>query len=396
MPPDKPPIADLHCHYPMHLLPHDRHPGGGRESWSERLLNKLDAEAEDFLAHLFNDQYLTAGWRVSLDGLEQAGAKLVCSVLYWPPAEFNVMDIMRQSPPLTKYFGDIQYQMDCVEADLRRLDPKGDRVKVATSLADLEDDGIVFLHCVEGALHLGPQEIDQHVEWLARRGVVYITLAHLFYRRVATNAPAIPALSDVSYKEVFKQPEEGLTQLGRRVVEAMYEHKVLIDISHMSERAIDETFTLVEELDKKTGREAKAYPLIATHVGMRSAGPGEQEYNLSDGTAKRIHDRCGLIGLITAQHQLGSCSTAEESKKIVCRHLEAIEKAVGDHKASAIGTDIDGFIRPTLAGFEQASNLVNLAGWIRDCAPDGATADAILYGNALRVVKKAFAGRPKS
>ena len=52
------------------------------------------------------------------------------------------------------------------------------------------------MHCIEGGFHLGatPEEVTAHVHELADRGVAYITLAHLFWRRVATNAPALPFL----------------------------------------------------------------------------------------------------------------------------------------------------------------------------------------------------------
>ena len=42
-------------------------------------------------------------------------------------------------------------------------------------------------------------EVTAHVHELADRGVLYITLAHLFWRRVATNAPALPFLPDAVY-----------------------------------------------------------------------------------------------------------------------------------------------------------------------------------------------------
>jgi microsomal dipeptidase-like Zn-dependent dipeptidase len=75
-----------------------------------------------------------------------------------------------------------------------------------------------------------------------RRGVAYITLAHLFWRDIATNAPALPFLTDAWYDRIFPQPENvGLSDLGRAAVQAMYEAKILTDLSHMSPRATDET-----------------------------------------------------------------------------------------------------------------------------------------------------------
>ena len=42
---------------------------------------------------------------------------------------------------------------------------------------------------------------------LAEKGVAYVTVAHLLYRQVATNAPALPFMKDSTYNQVFPQPE---------------------------------------------------------------------------------------------------------------------------------------------------------------------------------------------
>src|SRR4029453_2004741 len=110
---------------------------------------------------------------------------------------------------------------------------------------------VAFVHCIEGGFHLGatPADVDRNVTELAGRGVRYVTLAHLFWRQVATNAPAIPFLSDGLYNTIFPQPAgAGLTDLGEAAVRAMYRERILIDVSHMRQDALDETFTLVEEL----------------------------------------------------------------------------------------------------------------------------------------------------
>ena len=171
----------------------------------------------------------------------------------------------------------------------------------------------------------------------------------------------------------------------------MHKHKVLIDISHMSEEAIEATFDLVESLDADSGADKLDFPLIATHVGMRSEGPDAQAYNLSQATAKRIRERGGLIGLIMAQHQLGKTADATASRAVVNRHLQAIEQACGDHQATAFGTDLDGFIKPTIEGVQRAADLSVLAEWIREDHPGDA--QDILYGNARRVFKRVFEAR---
>ena len=386
-------IADLHCHYPMHLLPGEREPGGPRANWQERLRDVLQADVEGWLARVANDRNWLSGWRVDLEGLQRGGARIVFSVLYWPPAEFDFSK-KYGSPPLAVYFEDIKYQLKRVAGRAGGTQREGHELVIAKQRADLDSKGIVFVHCVEGGFHLGPgdeREIDARVGWLADQGVVYITLAHLFYRGVATNAPAIPMLTAPEYETLFHEPGLGLTPLGEAAVRAMYRHKVLIDISHMSQEAIDDTFRLVEKLDDENGAKPRDYPLLATHVGMRRVGPNDQSYNLSAATAKRIHARGGLIGLITAQHQIGRTWTRRGARKAVRRHMEAIRDACGNHEATALGTDIDGFIKPTLKGFETAADYAVVAEWVEQ--DQGADAKAILHDNARGVLERLFTAR---
>jgi microsomal dipeptidase-like Zn-dependent dipeptidase len=375
----------------MHLLPGDRHPHGASAEFFRRLKDELEADVEGLLARVFNDPSWDAGWRVDLPGLEAGGVRLVCSVLYWPPDEFD-LERRYGAPPGPGYFGDLQGQLKYVEEDLRTLDPTGDRHVVARAPADLDDPGrVAFVHCVEGGFHLGPDQdtIDANVRWLAEQGVIYITLAHLFFRGVATNAPAIPALSDNEYNDIFHQQAGlGLTELGKAAVRAMYAHKVLIDISHMSQRSIDDTFAILEDLDRQSGADPRNFPVIASHVGMRDANPDIQAYNLTSDTARRIQDRGGLIGLIMAQHQLGTATDEAESRATLRRHIEAIGALGNGHGACAIGSDLDGFIKPTLAGLERATDLPTLERWIREDYPgDG---DAILHDNTRRVLRRVF------
>src|SRR3954470_6017218 len=378
----------------MHLLPRDRHPHGASESWLEQLRDELEADVEGILARLINNPDWDAGWRVDLDGLERGGARIVCSVLYYPPAEFDV-DESYGAPPEPGYFGDLEHQIELVESALSEQDPAGARHVIARSAGDLDDDSrVVFVHCVEGGFHLGSDEdgaIEDHVRRLAEQGVAYITLAHLFFRGVAANAPAIPMLSDGEYDSWFHQdPGIGLTDLGRAAVRAMYEHRVLIDISHMRQDAIDATFALLEDLDRESGDDPREHPVIASHVGMRDANPDVQAYNLTPDTVSRIHRRGGVVGVIMAQHQLGETENESDSRVAVRAHIDAIVAAAGGSaEVAAVGTDLDGFIKPTIAGIQRAPDLAVLEGWIRDEYP-AHVADAILHENARRVLAKAL------
>lgn len=176
--------------------------------------------------------------------------------------------------------------------------------------------------------------------------MAYVTLAHLFWRRVATNAPALPFLPDPGYRLLFPQPAEGLTDLGRAAITAMCKERMLIDLSHMSERALEDCFSLLDELDPQ-----RETPVLSSHSGYRF---GRQEYNLTDATIGRIAERDGVI---FAEHQLldglgRSPKSLEGSVAALAQHVDRIAELTGSHRHTAIGSDLDGFIKPTLAGLQ--------------------------------------------
>jgi microsomal dipeptidase-like Zn-dependent dipeptidase len=256
--------------------------------------------------------------------------------------------------------------------------------------ADLEQPGLRYVHCIEGGFHLGAteDEVTAHVHELAARGVFYITLAHLFWRRVAANTPALPFLPDAVYNALFPQAKGvALSPLGEAAVRAMYTSGILVDISHMRDDAIDETFALIETLDRETGADPTDYPVIVSHAGYRFGG---QKYNVSDSTIARVAGRGGVIGLIFAQHQINDglrrtdTKTLAQSLDVLGRHIDAIGP---DHVA--LGSDLDGFIKPTLGGIDTAADLAPFAAGLRTRYPD--VAEQILEGNARRVIQRRFA-----
>ena len=385
-------IADLHAHYPMHLVPDAD--GGPFDLLASargrtRLRDRIRALIIGLAGRFANYRSLESGPRVTLPLLEKGGVGLVFSVLY---SFFDELDLGEPygAAPRPGYLETLIRQLDDVEAEILR--EHGDRAVVAHTPAELDRaldaKKIAFVHCVEGGFHLGATrtEVERGIEELARRGVVYVTLAHLLWRQVATNAPALPFLPDRLYGLLFPQPKQGLSELGRAAVEAMVARGVLVDVSHMSERALHETFDLLDELDP-----GNRVPVVATHVGYRFGG---QEYNLERGTVERIAARDGAIGLIFAQHQLNDglrrrqTRGFEESFEVIAAHVERIREITGSHRHSAIGSDFDGFVKPTLAGLESMADMRRLETALRQRYGDDA--EAITSGNALRVLRSGW------
>ena len=389
-------VADLHVHYPMHVLSGDRDVTLGRMVRvrpREGAGNKARGAILWVASRLLNYRKWDAGPRVTADFLAAGGVRVGLSVLYSP---FDEMDLDEPygALPDPGYFARLLEQLEQVEAEIGQH-PGATVIHDAAELDRALADGVVgLIHCVEGGFHLGPTpaDVDANVVALAARGVAYVTLAHLFWRRVAANAPALPFLPDTLYNTLFPQKAgAGLTELGEAAVRAMYREGMLIDVSHMRGDALEETFELLNRLDRESGAAPTAHPVIASHSAYRF---GKQKYNLDDEAVRRVAARGGVIGLILAQHQLNDgvvkkTKTFEESFEVIARHVDRLHELTGSHGHAAIGSDFDGFIKPTMGGLERADDLARLpAALSHRYGPEDA--GRILSGNVLRVLRTAL------
>jgi microsomal dipeptidase-like Zn-dependent dipeptidase len=145
-------------------------------------------------------------------------------------------------------------------------------------------------------------------------------------------------------------------------------------------------------------------PVLATHTGYRF---GAQEYMLETGTLRRIAERNGVVGLIFAQHQLhdgiptrerrrsgfgvGGRRRFDESFEVLCRHIDRIREVTGSNRHTAIGSDLDGFIKPTLVGLDDMRDMAALERALRGRYGDE-EAEMICSGNSLRVLSSFWRG----
>jgi microsomal dipeptidase-like Zn-dependent dipeptidase len=388
-------LIDLHAHYPMRVIG-DVFPdtayrqlrrARGRPTFRDRLRAVVLRIASTFFSHrnAFSD------YRITVPGLREGDVGVAISVLTRPFDEV-ALGKPYPSPPASDYFTGLLDDWQKVEDEVATHDPAvirlvHDRQELDRARAD---GATALVHGVEGAFSLGDgvEEIRRNVAELRRRGVVYITLAHLLYRHVATNCSALPFLSDARYDKVFPQPPGvGLTERGVAALGAMVEHRVLLDVSHMRREALDHTFTLLDgELDPEC-----EFPVLATHAGYRF---GEQQYMLDKPTILQIKRRKGVVGLILAQHQLNDglrdepTRTFDDSLEVLFRHIDKIAEITGSHEYVAIGTDFDGFIKPTLSGLERMADLPALERALRDEYKQDA--ELMLSANALRVLHRAW------
>jgi microsomal dipeptidase-like Zn-dependent dipeptidase len=382
-------LVDLHAHYPMHLQP------SGRQLAHEHLLQWekewLRARIVRWLSRDFNYQAPGGNPGVTLEEMQDGVVGVILSPLYSP---FDEIDFSRRygAKPRPGYFTELLDQLVLVENDIEEHRNLGRRVTIAHSPAELsqalEAKEQVLIHAVEGGFHLGhdEQEIYENVRQLAERGVAYITVAHLFWRGVATNAPALPFMPDWLYSLLFPQPQRvGLSSLGRAAVNAMVDHGVLVDITHMSEQATIDTLDLLDERDR-----ARHVPVIATHMACRLEA---FEYNLPDPVIRRVAERMGLLGLIACEHYIsGGAKPAPEdfdaSFALMCKHIDHIVKVTGSDDCVAFGSDLDGYIKPALKGIERLGDMRRFQERLTQ-KYEGRT-EAFTSGNALRVLRAAW------
>src|SRR5215207_4703559 len=318
-------LVDLHAHFPMHLLtPRQANthaavvapwPGS---AWRGVVLQ--------LLSRMFNYQGPGGAPAVTVELLRQGEVGAVFSVLAEPLDEID-LDEPYGAPPRSRYVESLRKQIQRVEDELAREETLGRASIVRNPIAldeAIEAGRVAFIHCIEGGFALGATEaeIADSVGEFARRGVAYVGLAHLFWRGVAMNAPAIPFMPDAVYRLLFPQlGNVGLTALGEAAVRAMAEHHVLVDVTHMNERAIDHTLRL---MDSST-------PLIASHIACRL---GKAEYNLSDRVIAEIGRRGGVMGVIACEHwacdgPIPTPKTFAESVGVVCTHIDRIRRVTG-------------------------------------------------------------------
>ena len=279
-----------------------------------------------------------------------------------------------------------------------------DKFVVATSTDEVErafSRGLI-------ALPLGMENgapIDGNLDNLRHfhaRGIRYITLTHSKSNHIC----------DSSYDE--ERPWGGLSPFGERLVRAMNETGVMIDISHVS----DEAFYDVLAISK--------VPLVATHSSARHFTPGF-ERNMDDAMIRALAAAGGVIQINFGSTFISAASrenyealrdartafltenqlppTGEAADKFtdyyrartpfryatldeVLDHFDHVRDLVGvDHVG--IGSDYDGVGDSLPTGLKDVSTYPNLIAGLMRRGYSDQDIEKILSGNLMRVWRAA-------
>lgn len=285
--------------------------------------------------------------------------------------------------------------IDYVEAIVGRAP---DKFAIAKSVADVREQfeqGLISLPM--GMENGSPIQGNlDNLKTFHERGIRYITLAHSQSNHIA----------DSSYD--IRRKWKGLSPFGKTLVEEMNNIGVMVDISHVSDKAFYQAI------------EVSKVPVIASHSSLRKFTPGF-ERNMDDDMIKALGDNGGVIQInfgstfvskisqnwrnqMTAKRKALVEKEGKDSPLVaafdeeyiaknpfpfanvdtVLDHIDHVVDLIGiDHVG--IGSDYDGVGDSLPEGLKDVSTYPNLVQGLMDRDYSQTDIKKILSGNFLRV-----------
>ena len=182
----------------------------------------------------------------------------------------------------------------------------------------------------------------------------------------------------------------GLKPPAKALYAAMQEAGMILDITHMADQAVWESFELWDG------------PVMASHCNCRALVPGQR--HLTDDMISELIRRDGIIGRVFCQQfidpevvwervKFGAASGSNYGMDGLVPHIEHIANLAGGSCANvAIGTDMDGGFGAELTPVD-VDTIADLQGFpdvLRNAGITDQDIDGILHGNALRFFRQAW------
>jgi microsomal dipeptidase-like Zn-dependent dipeptidase len=204
--------------------------------------------------------------------------------------------------------------------------------------------GLEGAHALEGDLG--------RLEALDAAGYRMVGLAHFFDNEWSGSAHGVQ--------------KGGLTALGRKLVPALEERHILLDLAHASPAAIDEALDIARR------------PVVVSHTGVK--GTCDNVRNLSDGQLRRVAATGGVIGI--GYWETAVCGRDERA--IAAAIAYAVRVAGADHVG--LGSDFDGAVTTPFdaAGLPRVTQALMNAGLSEDVIAK------VMGGNVARLLGEAF------
>ncbi|WP_417208415.1 dipeptidase [Antarctobacter sp.] len=253
-----------------------------------------------------------------------------------------------------------------------------------TALEDLEAAGAVRL-CrtaaeVETALPAPEMAAVMHIEGAE-------AVDRDFQRLHAWHARGLRSLGPVWSRDTvwghgvpFRYPSDpdigpGLTEAGKALVRECNQLKILVDLSHLNAKGVEDVARISDA------------PLVATHSNAWAVCPHSR--NLTDRQLDMIRDSDGMVGINFASAFLrpDGRMDAEFELDIMLQHFDHLVQRLGEDRVG-LGSDFDGALVP--APIKDCAGLPNLIEALRSHGVDDGLLAKVTHGNWLRVLRKTW------
>ncbi|ELY5851295.1 dipeptidase [Cronobacter turicensis] len=245
----------------------------------------------------------------------------------------------------------------------------GGKMRVCRTVADIEqcmaDDAVALVLHLEGA-----QAIDAQLEpldALLAQGVRSIgpfwNTPNVFGEGVSGPFPGSPDTG------------AGLTPAGKALIRACRERHVLVDVSHMNQKAFFDTAAI------------GGGPLVATHSNAHALCA--QPRNLTDEQLAAIKASDGLVGVNfgTAFLRADGQRNGDTPLSEIVTHVEYLITKLGEDRV-AFGSDFDGISLPDAMG--DVTGLPRLMQALAAAGFDAPLLEKLAWRNWLRVLRLAW------
>jgi membrane dipeptidase len=137
----------------------------------------------------------------------------------------------------------------------------------------------------------------------------------------------------------------GLTPLGRQLLQEMARCHLILDLSHLSDRAVQDVFRVWSG------------PVMASHSNARALTPGPRQ--LTDATIAEVALRGGVIGVSFYREHLRTDGRTAGLDDVVDQ-IDHIARAAGNTSHVGLGTDSDGLFAAADSALGKLSDLETL------------------------------------
>ncbi|MGV3490710.1 MAG: dipeptidase [Devosia sp.] len=165
----------------------------------------------------------------------------------------------------------------------------------------------------------------------------------------------------------------GLTEVGKTLVRACNARRIMIDLSHITEKGFWDVAAV------------STAPLVATHSNVHALTPSPR--NLTARQLAAIRDSDGMVGLNFATGFLrpDGMMRPDTEIELMVRHIDALVEALGETRVG-LGSDYDGAMVPS--AIADAAGLPRLFEALEKHGYDRPLLDKIAHGNWLALLER--------